>query len=208
MIFWTKSTISGTYSLTRVKTSGGRTWGDGKARLQRTSSTAGSPAAPRPQPPPRAHLTAKSVWTPQGLRVGGAQRPKVKTSGDTHVQGLHVLVEFRLPELGQLREDGIVRHFAAMGGIQPVGKQVLCFCQQHLEAKKQNMPTRARAPTHSRAAPLRHSGLLGWRAARKTLQAQAGAQGRRAEEAEAVGWGLLGKLAPRGVGLGSSTDDG
>ena len=55
------------------------------------------------------------------------------------------------------------------------------------------------------AASLRAAGLA---SGKENPPGQAGAQGRRAEEAEAVGRGLLGKLAPRGVGLGSSTDDG
>lgn len=103
MTLATKSTISGTYSLTRVSTSGGRTW-----IPHRTAVTEGRPS--QPVSPRR-----------------------------THVQGLHVLVELLLPELGQTEEDGVLRHLTSSLSVQPVRQQVFGVLQQRLTAKKQQV---------------------------------------------------------------------
>lgn len=65
-------------------------------------------------------------------RAGPWPGPGGREPGDTHVQGLHVPVELRFPELGQLGENGVARHLAAERGVQPLGEHVPGFFQQRL----------------------------------------------------------------------------
>lgn len=55
-------------------------------------------------------------------------------------------MELRLPEFGQFRENRIVRHLTAVHGIQPVRKHILCFFQQRLKKRKQDVCTRMQVP--------------------------------------------------------------